>query len=260
MDNSFKYQHLAQQNSDYIRLQESYSKRNEPWYFINMLPTTLQLYLKRDGKINFLTEMKQNQTLKLQHDLFRDYDKIYTYYKLNNGKLISFLPTHRLFLNSKTVKFGAVTYSSEDGRDGGSQNGFYDIKGIWINNKLPFPIDMYYKGNLVVQFYGNKGLDYMGGGASEIYFNNGGDGLNYLDTLEFRYSMPDNSKFLFKVIIDDVYCKKMFIGDVSSTPDAPFPDNSVYRLQEPNYTALTYFLPIGGGQSMMTNPTSPFYS
>jgi hypothetical protein len=119
---------------------------------------------------------------------------------------------------------------------------------------------MYYKGNLVVQFYGNRGLDYMAGGASEIYFDNGGDGLKYLDTLEFRYAMPDNSTFLFKVILDDMYCRKISVGDVSSETRGPFPDNSVYRLQEPNYTGVTYFSPIGGGQSMMTNPNSPFYA
>lgn len=256
----FKYQNIATQNSDILRLQKSYNKRNDPWYFINAMPSILTIFRKHHGgKANFLVNLQPNQILSFSPDMFQERDKLYTYY-YKNKKLIPFMEPYTIVLQSKTIKFGAVTYTSEAGR-GGSQAGYFDIEGIWLNNRLPIPLDVYFRGNLVVQLYGYSGIDYMGGGASEVYFDNGRQGINYLDTFEFKYSLPGKEGLtLFTVTIDDVQCQKMFIGTVSSSDESPFPDNSVYRIQEPNYTAVTYFVPVGDGKSLMTNPNSPFYS
>jgi len=259
----FEYQNITGQSSDILRLQTSYNRRNEPWYFINALPSRLTLFIQKHGEINlnFLTILEPHQIIKFDPTFFSEKDKIYTYYRLNTGKLIPFLESYKIILQSKTVKFGAVTYEHDGGSNSGTNAGFYDIKGIWLANKLPIPLDVYYKGDLVVQLYPYRGLNYLGGAASEVYFDNQRQGLNYLDTLEFKYSLPGASnKFLFNVILDDVKCTKMFIGTVSSSDESPYPDNAVYRIQEPNYVALTYFNPVGGGKSMMTNPSSPFYS
>lgn len=256
----FRYQNITGMPSDIERLQTAANIRSEPWYIMNVLPSILYLFLKKNGsfQLSFLTEIGPQKVIKYSSGYFAEGDKIYTFYK-KDGKYIPFLESYTIIPQAKTIKLGAVTYSSEGGR-GGSQTGYYDMKGVWLANRLPIPLDVYYKGNLVVQLYGYNGLDYMGGGASEVYFDNNRQGLHYLDTLEFRYSLPSDTKKLFSVTIDDVECMKMFIGTVSSTAEAPFPDNSVYRVNEPNYTGVTYFIPVGDGKSLMTNPLSPFYS
>lgn len=253
------YQTLSSLISDTLRREQSFNIQNEPWYFINALPSLLTLFVKKYGSndLIFLTDMKPHQIIKFKNDTFGEKDKIYTYYRLNNGKMIQFLESYTIWLYSKTIKFGAVTYSFGENYP----NSYYDIEGVWLNNKLPIPLDVYYKENLVAQLYPYNGLEYMGGGASELYFNNNGDGLKYLDRLEFKYSLPGSEgKKLFSVTLDDVKCNRLFIGTVSSSDDPPYPDNAVYRTQKPNYSALTYFKYVGDGQSIMTNPISPFYS
>lgn len=253
------YQTLSYQTSDLLRSSEARFKKNEPWYFINALPSTLVIYIKKYGSNDsrFLVSMGPRQTIKFESDTFDEKDKLYTYYRMDNGKLIPFLESYTIFLNSKTIKFGAVTYDFKKSYNAG----FFDIEGVWLCNKLPIPIDVYYNGNMVVQLFPHSDLSYLGGGSSETYFDNSGYGLNYLDKLEFSYSLPPpENKKLFSITIDDVKCNKIFIGTVSSETGAPYPDNAVYRIQEPNYSALTYFDYIGNGTSIMTNPKSPFYS
>jgi hypothetical protein len=257
----FKYQNITGQSSDILRLQTSFNKRNEPWYIINVLPSKLSIFIKRlgDFKLTFLTDIFPHKVLKYNPGDFREGDKIYTFFQ-KDGKYIPFTEGYKIILQSKTIKIGAVTYLGGGGISG-SNPGYFDIEGIWLANRLRIPLNVYYQGNLVVQLYGYDGMDYMGGSASEVYFDNNRQGLNYLDTLEFKYALDGPSgKTLFKVIIDDTKIKKMFIGMISSTDESPFPDNSVYRIDEPNYTALTYFTPIGDGKSLMSNPDSPFYS
>lgn len=253
------YSSLSYQTSDFLRSREAEAKISEPWYFINALPSTLDVYIKKYGSndLNFLVRMKPFNIVKFESNVdFNEKDKLYTYHRLN-GKLIPFLESYTIFLNSKTIKFGAVTYTFNESYNAG----FFDIQGVWLVNKLPLPIDVFYKGNLVVQLFPRNDLNYLGGGSSQSYFDNNGFGLNYLDKLEFGYSLPPpENKKICSVTLDDVKVSKIFIGTVSSDYDAPYPDNAVYRIEKPNYSALTYFESIGDGMSIMTNPTSPFYS
>jgi hypothetical protein len=194
----FRYQNITGTPSDMQRLYTAAAIQNEPWYILNVLPSTLSLFLKRNGsaKLSFLVDIHPQKVIEYPPSFFSEGDKLYTYYK-KDGTYIPFLETYTMVPQAKTIKLGAVTYSSEGGR-GGSQTGYYDMKGIWLANRLPIPLDVYYKGNRVVQLYGYNGLDYMGGGASEVYFDNNRQGLHYLDTLEFHYSLPGDTKKTFQ--------------------------------------------------------------
>ena len=173
-------------------------------------------------------------------------------------ELIPFMQPYTIQSWQKDIRLGAVTYDTTDGHNI-TQASNWDMRGIWIRNRLPFPLDVYYKGNLMTQVFSYNGLEYMGGGASTIYFDNDRRGLNFMDEITFRYSLPgEKGKVLFSVVLDDEMCNEMFVGVVSGGIRGPDPDNAIYRINEPSYTGITYYVPIGGYESRATNPYAPF--
>ena len=162
-------------------------------------------------------------------------------------------PRKILLGRNKDIRIGAVTYDTTDGH-GILQTSNSDIRGITIKNCLPIPLDIYYKGNLIAQVFGYNGLGYKGGGASTIYFDNDRRGLNFMDEITFKYSLPGKEgKCLFSVILDDEMCNEMFVGVVSGGFLGPDPDNSIYSVDEPTYNGVTYYISNGNYESVATN-------
>lgn len=262
MSNDFL--NLAWENGDVLRYQSSLNQANAKWKLINMLPTKLELWTKKEfsDKVNFLSKIKPHQTLHFHPSKISGGEELFVYYrhKDKNGKenLIPFMEPFTMRNWSKDIRIGAVVYSSTDGH-GIVQASNWDMRGIWIRNKMPIPLDIYYKGNLMAQVFGYNGTNYIGGGASTIYFDNDRRGINFMDEIVFKYSLPGKEgKFLFSVVVDDEQCNEMLVGVVSAGFRGPNPDNSIYRIDEPDYTGITYYVPNGDYTSVATNPFAPF--
>jgi hypothetical protein len=252
--NTQNYDRLGMQMADIIMSRIIESKSQDNWTLTNMLPTKLELWTKKEftNKTVFLGIIESRGTLKFDASKFTDKEELYVYYNSNND-LILFTEPFMLRAAWKDVKLGAVTYSSTSGH-GGLQSGYSDMRGVWIHNRMIFPIDIYYKNNLVAQVFGYKGEEYMGGGASSIYFDNNRRGLNFMDQLSFRYSLPGpQGKYLFTVTIDDQQCNEMFVGVVSNDAvDSIYPDNAVYRIDKPSFTGIAFYNQIGDYESEST--------
>ena len=149
----------------------------------------------------------------------------------------------------KTIRLGAITYSSGAG-NGEVQASNWDMRGIWINNKMRFPLDIFHNGILKAQVSAYNGIEYMGGGASTIYFDNNREGVNYGDVFEFRYSLPGREEKIFSTTIDDEQCMHMYVGVISPGMWGPDPDNAIYRIDEDDHIGITYYVPIGGYRTM----------
>jgi len=263
--NETEYFRLRGQIDDVLRAQSTASQINVPWKLVNLLPTNLVIWKEGQfsDKAKYFTDLKPNETKTFSPGELKDKDVLYTYYRYKNEKegikLIPFLQPYIVRGMFKDIKFGAVTYSSDDGGHQTVQASNWDLRGVWIHNKLPIPLDVYYKGRLAAQIGGYNGLGYMGGGSSTIYFSNDREGLDFMDEINFKYSLPGKEgKNLFKVVLDDENCVSMFVGVVSGGFSGPNPDNSIYRIGQPSYRSVTNFLPYGNGNSVMTNPNTPF--
>ena len=133
------------------------------------------------------------------------------------------------------------------------------MRGVWIHNRLAVQLDIQYHCILVAQVSGYNGIEYMGGGASSVYFDNSREGLNFNDEIEFQYSLPGIAGAkIFSVKIDDEQCMSMYVGVVSGGMWGPNPDNAVYRVNKPSYTGITFYIPIDGYHSRATNSRAAF--
>ena len=255
----FDYHHLRGLNGDVLRAVSATNQSQSLWTIKNMLPNDLVLWVEKylSEYPKYFTTIKAQETLKFPSNTFSNRDQLYTYIRVG-GRLYPFLQPYMFRDIWRTIRLGAVTYDSEDGH-GIVQASNWDMRGVWIHNRLPFPLDIYYRGLLVAQVSGYNGIGYMGGGASSVYFDNSREGLDFNDEIEFRYSLPGvEGKKIFSVKIDDEQCMSMYVGVVSGGMWGPNPDNAVYRVDKPSYTGITFYVPISGYHSRPTNPRAPF--
>lgn len=121
------------------------------------------------------------------------------------------LDKHVLDPKFKVLRMGSVVY--DIGGPGENFHNLYaDIPGVHVVNHFPFVVDVHYKGNLAAKVAPYDGLRYLGGSAATIYFNNSGDGLNFLDVIEFY---QQDGPFLYKVALNDTHVQNIHIGVVS---------------------------------------------
>ena len=253
------YFRLRDEIGDVFRENSAIAQAGVKWQFQNLLPNELELYIQPQfSKMTTrLATIGPRQTMFFDAGDFNGGDELYTYIK-HNGKLFPFLEPYTLRAFFKKVHIGAVSYGIGEGH-GLVQASYWDLRGVWIHNKTGFPLDVYYKGNLVAQTYANDGMNYMGGSAASVYFTNDRQGLNFGDELTFRYSLPGKKgEYIFNAVIDDEQCQEIYVGTVTGDYWGPDPDNSVYRVNKPTYTSVTYFIPDGPYSTRMTNPTAPY--
>lgn len=115
----------------------------------------------------------------------------------------------------KKVLVGTATY--DIGGPGGNFHNLYaDIAGVHIINHFPFPVNIYYKGNLAAQVGKYDGLTYQGGSWATVYFNNTGDGFRFGDVVSFwKYNGP----FLYSVQFNDTHIQNIHIGVMAPISD-----------------------------------------
>ena len=111
----------------------------------------------------------------------------------------------------KKILVGTAVY--DIGGPGQNFHNLYaDIPGIHIINHFPFPVNIYYKGNLAAQVEKYDGLTYQGGSWATVYFNNTGDGFRFMDVISFeKYNGP----FLYSIQLIDTHIQNIHIGVMS---------------------------------------------
>ena len=229
-----------------------------------MLPVPFDLY-KEDimGKVVQIRSIGANQRIRFAPSMFHDGDSLITVIQAGALPGIDKLPfLEPITLNSsiKSIRLGAVTY------DNANSSGQYldhsthwDMPGVWIVNKMRVPINIFYKGNLVAQLYADDGMNYLGGSASSLWFSNDREGLDFGDELKFSFAIPGwERKYLFTVPIDDNFAQTIYVGSVAAGMVGPPPDTYAYSVDQPVWTGITYYLPIGRGNTRATNPLAPF--
>ncbi len=255
MSGSFTHNHLRSMNGDVQRQMAKISSRNHQWVLKNMLPSDLTLFCEKEGSgtPKFLTILNSHKTISFPPNTFADRDQLYVFIK-QDGKLILFTEPYMFREIWKNIVIGAATYNSDSG-NGGVHATHWDMRGVWLNNFLRVPIDVYYKNSLVAQIGAYDGLTYHGGGSSSIYFDNSREGLDLGDKLVFRYN---NGLRMFDIVLDDEQALSIDIGKVSGGQWGPSPDNASYRLGNYSYTGITYYDSISGYTSRKTNPYAPY--
>jgi hypothetical protein len=228
---------------------------NTLWTIQNLLPIPLVLYKKSmaKGQMQRISVIDPRGTLKYPHNFFTDGDVLFTFYSDSMSHTLTPVLQPYLMRNTlRNIRLGTVEYSSTDGHLQ-TQASNWDMRGVWLHNKIGIPIDIFYKGNLVAQLHAYDGQNYLGGSRSSIYFDNDREGLDFMDSIEFRLSTPrfDFAK-MFSINLTDIECQVIFIGTVSAGTKGPLPDFSVYRVDKPVLTGIPYYKPTGQYNSIST--------
>ncbi len=227
------YTHLLGTQGDYERGISTYYQETEPWNLKNNLPIVVWVYLQKANTSTkeLFVKLQPNKGVNVPFTMLSAGDNIHTYFELNPTLLGVLMEPYTLVGYAKTVEIGSVTYTSLEGRIGYSLN--KDISGVWLVNKFGIPIDIYQDSRRVVHLQPDDHLENLGGSNSvALYRGLMGNGVNFGDELEIRFSYPDNTqKKVFTVTIKDINCQKMFIGVTSAgylDPRAGY--NNIYRV------------------------------
>ena len=258
----FNYDRIKETPDSVFRNHSKFVQRNHPWTIQNLLPSRFNLYYQPQfsTKTEFLGKIESQEKKTFPPSKFTDGGKLIVMYPWirQNGLQEETLamPPHVFQSQWKNIKIGDVVYRSWDG---GRQyfTSYADFSGIMLHNELMFPLNVYYKGNLVGQLGARDGMTYLGGSGASLYFDNDRDGLNIGDKLTFGYSMPGNSSLMFTVTLNDNHAYHVYVGKISVGEPELMPDRYAYNVNTPTVTGYTYYIPIGRYNSVPTDPYAP---
>jgi len=269
------YSRLNSTNSDRMRFESAAASKNIPWMFENYLPSKVYLYhIPQFTRLGYLlADLKPQEKIKRYRSsggVLKDGDTIEVFHNLK-GESFAFrmTPSYTLKANLKDIKIGTVTYSSAAG---GRENttSFSDISGVMIHNNLMFPLNIYYqprnqgeKPNMVAQVGAYDGMTYLGGGVSNVYFDNSREGLRIGDRLAFEYSIPEHTanKYsiesttkMFTITLTDNHIYHINVGVVNAGHDTHTPDTYAHNIDKPVLTGYTFYDNTGAP----SNPNAAF--
>ena len=271
---TFDYRRLAGMMSDELIHASTVAQRNVIWKFNNKLPSDFHLYVKPgytlmvNDVVNYLGKLPANGTLKFAPDTFKTGDLLIVVFKhldqsdLSAGyKNYQAMQPYSLREFQKEVNIGDVVYDGGSVTPSSYLSSSSSLPGVWIHNELLFPLDIYYDGQLVSQIGAYDGMTYQGGSMASIWFDNQRQGLKFEAPITLAYSIPKTpgtSRLLFSVFLFDNKMRNMYVGVINGNTDGPPPDTFAYSIDRPVHTGITYYIPIGNGQSRATNPYAPF--
>jgi len=258
-DGVFDYDRLSYTIDSVLRDDSRYNQRNKPWVIQNMLPTEFLLYYSPQfsGESISLGSIRPQDTKVFPPKKFETGDKLYVMYRSKSeGKNYMAMLPHTFQSQWKRIKIGDVVYRSWDG---GRQyfTSFADISGLMLHNDLLFPLNVYFKGNLIGQMTGYDGMTNLGGSGASLYVDNDREGFRLGDQLTFGYSMEDNKDILFTITLKDNHAYHVHIGKISVGEPENLPDTYAYSVNVPPQTGYTFYVPIGRYNSVATNITAP---
>lgn len=250
--NNRNLKRLRSMNSDFRQMFERRAAVGKNWSVRNRLPSDLVLWKSSPtGAREHVTEILANSSISLPAGTFAEGDTLIPYARYDDV-LYPFLEPLLLKPWGRDIVIGDTRFSIGEGR-GIVRASNWDMRGVWLHNHLSIPLNVHYKGNLVVQLHPYDGLGYMAGGAANVYFNNSGQGLNRGDVLSFTYADGSNKK-LYDTVLSNVQANNIHIGLVTSIIREPDPFNGVYNVDIPTHSGISFFHPVTQGVSLVQNP------
>lgn len=219
-----QYARIESYPSDISQKMSAFAQANDRWTFINRLPfdvelrgvpvfTTNELVIaKIPAYKNISTKIYANGTP------LSDSDVLY----VKNDKGVLLMPSYVLRDIWKRVDIGASSYDPLPGGYSGYVGGFApdsSITGIYVHNYFLFPVDIYYRGQMIAQVHGydNVGPSMLGGSKSVVYINYSWDGFRLGDIITFKIS--GTSIILYEVQLMDLFQKDIQLGVINSAHD-----------------------------------------
>jgi hypothetical protein len=237
----------------YERQVTSHRLKDHDWEIRNTFPVQLDLYVQKawTENVSFLSVIHPKQKIKLHPSALKEDDKLIVFYK---GRPFTDEFTIRSF--EKLITIGAIGYSSGPGAREftASQS---DIAGVRLINRCSVPLNFYYKGNPVAQVGSYVGQTYLGGGNDSVYFDNSRQGIDMWDPISISFSLKDELNWT-TLILNDMMVDEIYLGIIQGTNIGPDPDTYTYNVTKPDWTGQTFYRPVGGYQTIMTNPFAPF--
>ncbi len=266
---SFQYNLLASTVGDELRHASTVAQKNVIWKFNNKLPSDFHLYMKpgptlmMNDVVYDLGKLPANGTLKFAHNTFKTGDLLIVLFKhLDQNDLAAgyknyqAMESYSLREFQKEINIGdAVT--SFTSLPSEYLSPFNALPGVWIHNRLLFPLNIYYDGHLVSQLGAYDGMTYLGGSRATIWFDNQRRGLEFEAPITLAYSIPESegtSEFLYTVFLYDNKMRDIYIGVINGNQDGPPPDTVAYSIDRPVHTGITFYPATGAGRSRETNP------
>ncbi len=262
------YYRLSETMGDVMREKSARNQRYKDWTIINMLPTDLQMFYKKKytDDLKFLTSLPARVKKSFKPDMFEDEDELYAFHATDGKPNLLFMPPYTMRDFLKDIKVGTVVYDSNWAQEK-YQVSYSDIAGIRIHNMLRVPLDIYYNrldgtgpqpDQIVAQVRAYDGLSYLGGGGASIFFDNDRDGLNFMDEISFKYSLPGKKgKYMITIALNDNQMNDVYVGMINGGHEPPPIDTYAYSVDKPVWTGYTYYVPIGGYRTRATNPLAP---
>jgi len=246
---------LATLPGNYERRVTASRLRGFDWFIKNTFPIELHIYLEKawTDYVTHLSIIRPHQTINLSPESLHENDKLYVFYE---GR--PFVEPYTIKNFEKIITIGAVGYSSGPGAREytASQS---DISGIRLINRCSMPLNFYYKGNLVAQVGSYTGQTYLGGGNNSVFFDNTRQGMDMWDALSVSFSKPGKEELNWTtIILEDNQIKEIYLGIVQGQYRGPDPDTYSYRVTDMDWTGQTFYRPVGGYQTVSTNPFAPF--
>ena len=269
---TFDYHKLTNTNGNELIRLSSDVQRFVRWSLVNKLPASFHLYLKRgktlfiNDEVLYLGEIKDYETLNFKYDTLREGDLLivlFKYINTNNfSKHSNYLAMQPYSIRSfqRTVFIGDTVYNEEGAATASYLSSYEDLPGVWIHNELLFPLNIYYKGQLVSQLGPYDGMTYQGGSAATIWFDDQRRGLKFDSPISIEFATGNPSvdgigkQKRFSVYLYDNKMRNIYVGVINGNHNGPPPDTFSYSVDQPTFTGLTYYIPTGNGTSVPTNP------
>lgn len=271
IDPTFEYRRLNDLNGDIFRDNASRYNKHEPWVLKNNLPSDLHVYSKGFGSLdhyyNYFGVMKAQGEMKIVPDQLKNGDVLFFLFryvdpKTGDVKRYLAMEPYNVSETMKYLRVGTTGSQMNHSNLEYQNSDNADINGVMIHNRLVFPIDIYYKGNLVAQAGSNDRMSPLGGSQSSVYVDNNRQGMRLGDTLYFTYSLPPEkggNKPMYTIVLNDNKMTDIYVGIVNGNPNTFVPyDTYAYSVDRPVFSGMKFYPPAGRGYSFVTNPGSAF--
>lgn len=266
---SFQYNRLAGTIGDKLRHASSVAQDNVNWKFNNVLPNDFHLYVKPgptlmvNDMVYDMGKLPANGSVQFAPDTFKTGDLLIVLFKHLDQKDLSAgyknyqaMEPYSLREYQKEINIGDVVTSFTTSPSE-YLSPYNAIPGVWIHNRLLFPLNIYYGGHLVSQLGAYDGMSYQGGSRATIWFDNAGMGLDFEAPLTIAYSIPEEkgtSEYMYTVFLYDNKMRDIYVGIVNGNQAGPPPDTVNYSIDRPVHTGITFYPATGAGRSRVTNP------
>lgn len=203
------YSFISNLVPDKIKRQREKRLAGNPWRFTNMMNCSIEIFYTtahKDSCVRSLGWVGAKQTLSVDCSFLKGG---YIIHIFRNG--IECLEPYTLLAGKKDLKVGTTSYDNIGFTRFKSL--YSDMFGINFHNRFCFPIEIYFNQKLVATVGSYKGLNFMGGGDSTVYYTNNWLGSEVGNRFAFKEKGSDT--FLYEITLVSRTTQNIYVGIVS---------------------------------------------